>query len=84
MTDQEKSEILLDAIQEISRVNGAAGYTVFNPAALDGLKFLHAEIVDNYEPEPETYDDALARKYDSAARYEADMVAAGRGHLVRK
>ena len=36
------------------------------------------------DPEPPTYDEALAAKCDADARYVRDMMDAGRGHLVRK
>ena len=36
------------------------------------------------DPEPPTYDEALGAKCDAEARYERDMMDAGRGHLLRK
>ena len=35
------------------------------------------------EPEPPTFDEALGAKCDAEARYERDMIDAGRGHLLK-
>ena len=41
------------------------------------------DLVDD-DPEPPTYDEALAAKCDADVRYVRDMMDAGRGHLLRK
>ena len=77
----------------------SADITIFSPperahmiaAALHGDTEAIADLlrdegytVELAEPEPLTYDEALGWKMDTKARHDADLVAAGRGHLVAR